>query len=79
MDVAVVGAGYVGLVTSACLAKVGHSVICVDNNPAKIEGLQRGRLPIYEPGLEELVQAGAEAGRLHFTTDLGLAVKASEV
>ncbi len=79
MDVAVVGAGYVGLVTSACLAKVGHSVICVDNNPAKIEGLQGGRLPIYEPGLEELVQAGAEAGRLHFTTDLGLAVKASEV
>ncbi len=79
MQVAVVGAGYVGLVTGACLAHLGHSVICVDNNPAKIEGLQRGRLPIYEPGLEELVREGAEAGRLHFTTDLSLAVQASEV
>ncbi|MFS8858430.1 UDP-glucose/GDP-mannose dehydrogenase family protein [Synechococcus sp. H55.7] len=79
MDVAVVGAGYVGLVTGACLAHLGHSVICVDNNPVKIENLQRGHLPIYEPGLEELVRGGTEAGRLHFTTDLGLAVKASEV
>jgi len=79
MDMAVVGAGYVGLVTGACLAHLGHSVICIDNNPVKIENLQRGRLPIYEPGLEELVREGAEAGRLHFTTDLGLGVKASEV
>ena len=79
MHVAVVGAGYVGLVTGACLAHLGNSVICVDNNPAKIEGLQRGRLPIYEPGLEELVREGAEAGRLHFTTDLGLGVDRKSV
>lgn len=79
MHVAVVGAGYVGLVTGACLAHLGNSVICVDNNSAKIEGLQRGRLPIYEPGLEELVREGTAAGRLHFTTDLGLGIQASEV
>ncbi|MFS8890254.1 UDP-glucose dehydrogenase family protein, partial [Synechococcus sp. R55.2] len=79
MHVAVVGAGYVGLVTGACLAHLGNSVICVDNNPAKIEGLQRGRLPIYEPGLEELVREGTAAGRLHFSTDLGSGIQASEV
>lgn len=79
MYVAVVGTGYVGLVTGACLAHLGHLVICVDNNPSKIEGLQRGRLPIYEPGLEELVREGSASGRLRFTTDLQTGIQNSQV
>ncbi|MCF2972678.1 UDP-glucose/GDP-mannose dehydrogenase family protein [Synechococcus sp. Nb3U1] len=79
MHVAVIGTGYVGLVTGACLAHLGHSVICVDNNPAKIEGLQRGRLPIYEPGLEELVRRGSASGQLRFTTDLRSGIENSQV
>ncbi|MEN9231222.1 MAG: hypothetical protein Q6L68_09975, partial [Thermostichus sp. DG02_5_bins_236] len=79
MRVAVIGTGYVGLVTGACLAHLGHHVICVDNNPAKIEGLQRGRLPIYEPGLEELVRDGSASGLLQFTTDLPAGIQNSQV
>ncbi|MEN9202239.1 MAG: UDP-glucose/GDP-mannose dehydrogenase family protein [Thermostichus sp. DG_1_6_bins_120] len=79
MRVAVIGSGYVGLVTGACLARLGNSVTCVDNNPAKIEGLRRGRLPIYEPGLEELVQEGSDRGLLHFTTDLPAGIQNSQV
>ncbi|MGQ9838862.1 MAG: UDP-glucose dehydrogenase family protein [Cyanobacteriota bacterium] len=79
MHVAVIGAGYVGLVTGACLAHLGHHVICVDNNPAKIEGLQRGRLPIYEPGLEELVREGSARGLLQFTTHLQTGIQNSQV
>lgn len=79
MRVAVIGAGYVGLVTGACLAHLGHHVICVDNNPAKIEGLQRGRLPIYEPGLEELVREGSARGLLEFTTHIKTGIQNSQV
>ena len=73
------GTGYVGLVTGACLAEVGHDVICVDIDAAKIEGLRRGVVPIYEPGLEDLVKANHEAGRLRFSTDAGEGIAHGEV
>ncbi len=79
MDVAVVGTGYVGLVAGTCLAELGHHVVCVDNNPDKVSMLKAGRLPIYEPGLAELVPSNVAAGRLVFTTELGPAVRAAEV
>lgn len=66
MHVAVVGAGYVGLVTSACLAELGHQVVCLEVDERRLRELQRGSLPIYEPGLDELVQRGVRAGRLRF-------------
>lgn len=69
MKVTVFGIGYVGLVQAAVLADVGHKVVCVDVDPRKVERLKQGEIPIYEPGLEELVQSGVEAGRLSFTTD----------
>ncbi|MGY0634019.1 UDP-glucose dehydrogenase family protein [Luteimonas sp. A478] len=69
MKVAIFGTGYVGLVTGTCLAEIGHDVICVDVDAAKIESLGQGILPIYEPGLEPLVVSNHAAGRLHFTTD----------
>ena len=75
MKVAVVGTGYVGLVTGTCLAESGNDVVCVDNNPAKIDLLNAGGLPIYEPGLGELVQKNRKEGRLTFTTDLAAAVR----
>lgn len=74
MKVCVVGAGYVGLVTAACLSDMGNSVVCLDVDTARVEGLQQGRMPIHEPGLTELVQRNAAAGRLQFTTDAALAV-----
>jgi len=70
MNICVVGTGYVGLVTGACLADFGMNVVCVDKDEAKIEALQRGQIPIYEPGLEEIVAKNERAGRLRFTTDL---------
>ncbi|MFM2094819.1 MAG: UDP-glucose 6-dehydrogenase [Planctomycetota bacterium] len=75
MKVAIVGTGYVGLVTGTCFADTGNEVTCVDNNQAKIDGLLQGVIPIYEPGLSELVLRNAAAGRLKFTTDLANAVK----
>ena len=78
MRVAMIGSGYVGLVSGACFADFGHDVICVDVNAARIEDLKQGRIPIYEPGLDRLVATNAAAGRLSFTTDLGAAVAASE-
>jgi UDPglucose 6-dehydrogenase len=74
MKVCVFGAGYVGLVTGACLSEMGNSVVCVDIDEARIAGLQRGEMPIHEPGLAELVARNADAGRLQFTTDAALAV-----
>src|SRR5476651_672800 len=79
MNLAIVGSGYVGLVTGACFADVGHRVICVDNDLKKVHQLQDGRIPIYEPGLEDLVKKNVAAGRLTFTASIGDAVKASDV
>jgi UDPglucose 6-dehydrogenase len=70
MNICVVGVGYVGLVTGTCFAELGLSVTCVDNDTAKIKMLKEGKVPIYEPGLEEMIKKNAGEGRLHFTTDL---------
>jgi len=75
MRVSVIGTGYVGLVTGACLAAVGHDVVAMDDNPAKIAVLREGRLPIYEPHLAELVAQTTRAGRLRFTTDVAAAAQ----
>ena len=74
MKVTIFGTGYVGLVTGACLADAGHEVLCVDVNPAKVESLEQGEIPIFEPGLESMVVRNREEGRLRFTTDAGRGV-----
>ena len=74
MKVTIFGTGYVGLVTGTCLAEVGNQVLCVDIDAAKVADLERGVLPIYEPGLEDLVLANHRAGRLQFTTEAARAV-----
>jgi UDPglucose 6-dehydrogenase len=79
MNVCVIGSGYVGLVTGACFAEFGVHVTCVDKDAAKIEGLERGEIPIYEPGLDELVERNVRQGRLKFSTDTGDAVASSLV
>jgi len=79
MRVAIFGTGYVGLVTGTCLAEVGHDVVCVDVDAAKIEGLNNGVVPIYEPGLEPMVRANHAEGRLRFTTDAAMAVAHGKV
>ena len=73
-----VGAGYVGLVSGACLADFGHEVTCIDKDPAKISSLMDGVMPIYEPGLAELVATNVKAGRLAFTSDLAEAMDGAE-
>ncbi len=78
MRIAMIGTGYVGLVSGTCLADFGHHVTCVDKDQAKIDGLLAGRMPIWEPGLESLVKANVERGRLEFTTDLATALKGAE-
>ena len=78
MRVVMVGTGYVGLVSGVCFADFGHDVICVDKDPAKIETLNSGGIPIYEPGLDSLVAKNVKAGRLSFTTDLKAAMKGAE-
>lgn len=75
MKIAMVGSGYVGLVSGACFADFGHDVVCIDKDPAKIEKLREGVMPIYEPGLEGLVESNVNAGRLSFTTDLAEGIK----
>ena len=74
MKLAMVGTGYVGLVTGACFAEVGNDVLCLDLDAAKIRKLESGGIPIYEPGLAEVVRRNVAAGRLHFTTDVARAV-----
>ena len=79
MKISIVGTGYVGLVTGACFSEAGHDVLCIDNNPKKIEMLHRGELPIYEPALDEMVKRNVEAGRLHFTTSIAERTAFAEV
>jgi UDPglucose 6-dehydrogenase len=79
MDIAIIGSGYVGLVTGACFADVGHNVICVDNDEEKIKTLQAGRIPIYEPGLEEIVHRNVSAHRLHFSSSIREGVDKSHI
>jgi UDPglucose 6-dehydrogenase len=79
MNITVIGTGYVGLVTGACIAEMGNTVVCVDVDPKKIENLKQGILPIYEPGLENVVSSNFESGRLLFTTSLVEAMETSDV
>ena len=79
MKIAVVGSGYVGLVAGACLAENGNDVVCIDRDPAKIKLLQRGKIPIYEPGLEEMVRKNREEKRLTFTTNLPRGAKSAQI
>jgi UDPglucose 6-dehydrogenase len=79
MRITIIGTGYVGLVTGTCFAEVGHQVLCVDSAAEKVKMLQTGGIPIYEPGLEELVKKNAAAGRLHFTTSTKEGVEKSDV
>ena len=79
MNIVIVGSGYVGLVTGACLAEKGHHVTYVDISESRIEGLKRGVVPIYEPGLDEIIDRNARVGRLEFTTSLPDAMKKAQV
>lgn len=79
MKLAVIGTGYVGLVTGTCFAEMGNRVICVDNDKNKIDLLNRGKIPIWEPGLESMVKINKEEGRIEFTTDVAKAVKNSDI
>ena len=79
MKIAVVGTGYVGLVTGTCLAEMGNQVWCVDVDEQKIRNLEKGRIPIYEPGLEGMVKSNCELGHLHFTTDINVALETAEI
>ena len=79
MKLTIIGTGYVGLVTGTCFAEVGHQVVCVDNDTAKVESLKQGRIPIYEPGLEDLVKKNTANGRLSFTTSTSEGVDKAEV
>ena len=79
MRVAMIGSGYVGLVSGACLADFGHHVVCIDRDFAKIEALRCGEMPIYEPGLQDLVHANVKEGRLSFATALEEPVRAADV
>lgn len=79
MKIAVIGTGYVGLVSGTCFAEMGMNVVCVDNNPEKVRALDQGEIPIYEPGLADMVLRNREAGRLRFTTDMADAIADAEV
>src|SRR6202045_2426785 len=79
MDISIIGSGYVGLVTGACFADVGHNVISIDNDPRKVETLQAGRVPIYEPGLEEIIHRNVSAHRLRFSGSIQEAVDNSQI
>ena len=79
MRVCVIGTGYVGLVTGACLAHIGHDVICVDNNEEKVKLMKAGQSPIFEPGLSEIMQSSSQSGQLEFTTDISAGVSHGEI
>jgi len=79
LKITVIGTGYVGLVTGTCLAEVGNEVLCLDVDPTKIETLKAGGIPIYEPGLEDMVKRNVAAGRLHFTTDIEESVRFGQI
>jgi UDPglucose 6-dehydrogenase len=79
MDISIIGSGYVGLVTGTCFADVGHHVICVDNDSEKVRQLKAGEVPIYEPGLEEIIHRNVSARRLHFTGNIQEAVERSQI
>ncbi len=79
MRITMIGSGYVGLVSGACLADFGHDVVCVDKDEGKIAALRNGQIPIFEPGLEDLVESNVKTGRLSFTTDLAKGVEDAEV
>src|ERR1700720_1780298 len=79
MEISIIGSGYVGLVTGACFADVGHNVICVDNDEAKVKTLQAGRIPIYEPGLEEIIHRNVSARRLRFSSSIREGVDNSQI
>ena len=79
MNVTMIGAGYVGLVSGACCAEFGANVICVDVNPDRIAQLKAGKIPIYEPGLEQLVASNVSAGRLEFTSEVAQAVPQADL
>ena len=79
MKISIIGTGYVGLVTGTCFAEIGHNVVCVDIDSKKIDKLNRGSIPIYEPGLEELVKRNSEQGRSRFSSDVSLSIKNSNL
>src|SRR6202044_853506 len=79
MRIAMIGTGYVGLVSGACFADFGHDVTCIDKDQGKIDRLEQGEIPIYEPGLERIVRDNYSAGRLHFVIDGAAAVKKAEI
>ena len=79
MKLSIIGTGYVGLTTGTCFAEVGHHVTCVDNDPKKVEMLRGGGIPIFEPGLEELIRKNVAAGRLKFTQSTAEGVQNSDV
>src|SRR5205823_14284211 len=79
MDISIIGSGYVGLVTGACFADVGHHVICVDNDAEKVKQLKAGEIPIYEPGLEEIIHRNVSARRLRFTGSIREGVENSQI
>ena len=79
MKICIIGSGYVGLVSGACFSELGNNVICVDINKQKIENLKRGIIPIFEPGLEELIKRNVKQNRLQFTTNLSISVRKADI